>query len=127
MTTTIRRLAASFLTASAVLTFSGPAAHASPPPPASNPCVAAIRAVWPDHLEGRAIAISWRESRWTPGAVNRRAVGKFGRATGCMQILPGVARRIGSTCDLRNASCNAATAWALYNYRRSGWRPWSVR
>ena len=108
-------------------------AGAAPAQPAGNPCVAAIRATFAPHGAGvvnRFIAISYRESRWTPGVANRITVrdrrGRvYGRATGCLQILPLVARNVGSTCDLRNAACNAATARRLW--LKMGWSPWAVR
>ena len=104
-------------------------AGAAPAPPGANPCVAAIRATFAPHgaaVVNRFVAISWRESRWTPGIANRRSMGaKWGRATGCLQILPGVARNVGARCDLRSATCNAQTARTLW--LRAGWSPWRVR
>lgn len=109
-------------------------AGAAPVPNPSNPCVAAIRATFAPHgaaVVNRFIAISYRESRWTQTAVNRitvrdRRTGKvYGRAAGCLQILPLVARNVGARCDLRNAWCNAQTARTLW--LRAGWSPWRVR
>lgn len=104
-------------------------AGAAPVPNPANPCVAAIRATFAPHgaaVVNRFVAISYRESRWTQTAVNRRSMGvKWGRATGCVQILPGVARNVGARCDLRNAWCNAQTARTLW--LRAGWSPWRVR
>ena len=91
-----------------------------------NPCVVAITNTWPASTHKRILAISYRESRHTQTAVNRRSMGaRWGRATGCLQILPGVARNIGSTCDLRTAWCNASTGYRLY--KKMGWSPWRVR
>lgn len=108
-------------------------AGAAPAPPAGNACVAAIRATFAPHGAGvvnRFIAISYRESRWTANIQNRITVrdrrGRvYGRATGCLQILPLVARNVGSTCDLRNSLCNASTARRLW--LKMGWSPWAVR
>lgn len=129
--TTTRKAAAVLAVLAATLAGSIGTAEAAPAARTwneANPCVAAIRAVWPRQYQERAIAISFRESRHTPGIANARSMGRaWGRATGCLQILPGVARRIGSTCDLRNAFCNASTGWRLWNYRGSRWRPWAVR
>ena len=108
-------------------------AGAAPPPPAGNACVAAIRATFAPHGAGvvnRFIAISYRESRWTANIQNSITVrdrrGKvYGRATGCLQILPLVARNVGSTCDLRSSACNAQTARRLW--LKMGWSPWAVR
>lgn len=125
MTTTMRRLLAGFVLAAAAAAAHPGIASAHPTPPPGNACVAAIRAAWPDHLEGRAIAISFRESRWT-SVRNRRSMGrKWGAATGCLQILPGVARNIGVRCDLMAPGCNAVAGYTLF--RRAGWTPWRVR
>lgn len=112
-------------------------AGAAPVPNPANPCVAAIRATFAPHgaaVVNRFVAISYRESRWTPGIANRITVYSrtrsgarvsWGRATGCLQILPLVARNVGARCDLRNATCNAQTARTLW--LRAGWSPWRVR
>jgi hypothetical protein len=92
-----------------------------------NPCVVAIQTVFAKDgaaVVNRFVALSFRESRHQAGAVNRRGT-RLGRATGCLQVLPGVARNVGSRCDLRNAMCNATTARRLW--LRMGWSPWRVR
>ena len=128
----MKRLAVALVIILAPAGLSVPAGAAPVPNPA-NPCVAAIRATFAPHgaaVVNRFVAISYRESRWTPGIANRITVrdrrGKvYGRATGCLQILPLVARNVGSRCDLRSAACNAQTARTLW--LRAGWSPWRVR
>lgn len=123
------------VTAAAVLAFSVLAvpnvAHAAPVA-STNPCVVAIRATFAPHgaaVVNRFLYLSFRESRHTQGIQNRRAVvvrgRSWGRASGCLQILPGVAARIGVRCSLLNAWCNASAARRLW--LRSGWSPWRVR
>jgi hypothetical protein len=128
----VRRAAAAAVLALSVLAVPNAvqAAPVHPRPPANNPCVAAIRATFGTGAVGqRFIAISWRESRWTQGIQNRRAVvvrgRSWGRASGCLQILPGVAARIGVRCSLLSAWCNVAAARRLW--LRAGWSPWAVR
>ena len=102
-------------------------AAAAPRPPAGNPCVVAIRAVFAPHgtaVVNRFVAISYRESRWTQTAQNRIRT-SLGRAQGCLQILSGVARNLGARCSQFSAWCSATTARTLY--RRSGFTPWRVR
>lgn len=123
-------LAATFVVASTMTTGLRPAAAV--PAQSTNPCVVALTYVFAPYGRGvqqRFIAISFRESRHTEGIQNKRAVVSrgvnWGRATGCVQVLPRVARNIGMTCDLRTAWCNAATAKKLW--LKMGWSPWAVR
>jgi predicted pyridoxine 5'-phosphate oxidase superfamily flavin-nucleotide-binding protein len=129
----MRRVAAAAVLALSVLAVPNTvqASPAHPRPPAGNPCVAAIRSTFGTGPVGRRfIAISWRESRWTQGIQNRRAVvvrgRSWGRAAGCLQILPGVAARIGVRCSLLVARCNVGVA-ARRLFQVSGWSPWRVR
>lgn len=99
-------------------------ASAHPAPPANNPCVSAIRRVFPASQQARAIAISYRESRWTETARNKVRT-RLGHAEGCMQVLTGVARNVGARCSQRVAICNVLTSYNLW--KKQGWRPWAVR
>ena len=114
--------AALILTTSTLATIQPASAHPVPNP--ANPCVAAIRRVFPPALQARAIAISYRESRWTETARNKIRT-RLGHAEGCMQVLTGVARNVGAKCDQKWAICNVLTSWNLY--KKQGWRPWAVR
>ena len=101
-------------------------ATAHPRPPANNPCVAGIRAAFPAQWHRYFIAVSWRESRWQQTAVNRRAT-SAGRASGCLQLLPGYARRFmrrAGCYQLLNGYCNARIAREFF--RVAGVRPWRV-
>ena len=108
-------------------------AGAAPMAHGMNPCVVAIQTVFAQDgaaVVNRFVAISYRESRHQAGAVNRRTVrdrrGRvYGRATGCLQVLPLVARNVGVTGDLRNPMVNAQAARRLW--LRMGWSPWRVR
>jgi hypothetical protein len=124
----MRALIVAALIATGIGVTAAPAA-AAPRPPAGNPCVVAIRAVFAPHgqaVVNRFVAISYRESRHTQSIQNARSMGaRWGRAAGCLQILPGVARNLGARCNLLTAWCNATTARTLY--RRSGFTPWRVR
>ena len=128
----VRRVAAAAVLMFSVLAVTN-TAHATPVVhPPRNPCVVAIRTVFAPHgqaVVNRFLALSFRESRHTPGIANRRAVvvrgRSWGRAAGCLQILPGVAARIGVRCSLFNAYCNASSARRLW--LRMGWSPWAVR
>jgi len=98
-------------------------AAAAPRPPAGNPCVVAIRAVFKPYgaaVVNRFVAISYRESRWTQTVKNPRS-----SAAGCLQVLAGVARNVGARCSQLDAWCSATTSRTLY--RRFGFRPWAVR
>jgi LysM repeat protein len=101
------------------------------PPPDASPTVASrasveriIRAVWPDALEGRALAIAWRESNLQPNAQSECCAGLF-------QIYYDVhkgwlaALGIDSRSDLSDPRTNAVAAYALYR-RAGGWGPWSL-
>lgn len=105
-------------------------ASAYPVPPRMNPCVFALRTVMGRHFGAavaeRFVAISWRESRWLEHVQNKRSMGRrWGAATGCTQVLPGVARNVGAHCDLHHAWCSAYATRLLY--ARMGWSPWAVR
>ena len=104
-----------------------PAVRVDPPapPPCDVECV--IRAVWPDQLEDRALAIAWRESRWVPTALNANH-----NATGLFQIMWTVHRGwlcpqmgVCSQSQLFDAETNTEAAYALYQ-RAGGWGPWSL-
>ena len=102
-------------------------APAGAAPAYSGPCHAAVDAYWPAQLQPWAHAIVQRESRGVPTAVNRRAVGHAGHASGCFQMLPGYARpflRSAGCSSLLEPNCSARAAYALY--RKAGARPWRV-
>ena len=117
-----------------------PAATAAPPttakpttttaaaaaPPANrysrDDVVAIIRAVWPDELEEKAIAIATRESNLNPAVRNYCCFGLF-------QIYWNVHKSwlkemgIASAAGLYDPTANANAAYALYQ-RSGGWGPW---
>ena len=104
-----------------------PAGTAGAAPAYSGPCHAAVDAHWPAGLRPWAHRIVQRESRGIPTAVNRRAVGRAGHASGCFQMLPGYAGqflRAAGCRTLLEANCSARAAYALY--RKAGARPWRV-
>ena len=104
-----------------------PAGTAGAAPAYTGPCHAAVDVHWPANLRPWAHRIVQRESRGVPTAVNRRAVGRYGRASGCFQMLPGYAApylRAAGCGSLLDASCSARSALALY--RKAGARPWRV-
>ena len=86
------------------------------PPPGSNPCHAAVDAVWQ------------RDLSWAHGVVNRESHGiqnarnKSG-ASGCFQLMP-VHRDLvpGGWSMVMVAHNNVSAAWSLYS--GSGRRPW---
>jgi hypothetical protein len=102
-----------------------PAQRVDPPPPPPSPVSPedVIRAVWPDDVEEHALAIAWRESRWTPTARNACCYGLF-------QINYGAHRAwlaafgVTSPADLLDAMTNARVALALY--QSAGWGPWAL-
>lgn len=112
-------------------TASAPAVRVTPnpqqtPAPASD-VESIIRAVWPDELEDRAVAIAMRESRLVPEVINRNR-----DATGLFQIMWSVHRvwlcpqlGICAQSQLQDAETNTRAAYALYR-RDGGWRPWSL-
>jgi hypothetical protein len=125
MNTTIRKITAAIVLAStAVLLWLHNAGAAATYDP-NNPCVVAITHTWPANTHARILAVSFRESRHQQAVMNARAVGRWGHATGCLQILPGVARNVGGNCNLREAWCNASVGLKLF--RKMGWSPWAVR
>lgn len=82
-----------------------------------------IRAVWPDDVEDRAVAIAYRESRLTPTARNACCYGLFQihyRAHQSWLTLYGVR----SATDLLDPVTNARVALALY--QSAGWGPWAT-
>jgi len=86
-------------------------------------CNEAIAAVWPPPLQARAQRISFRESRNTPWAQNRRS-----SAAGCFQLLALHAGRFGKLGldwgrDRYDALANTQVAFDLF--LEQGWRPWS--
>lgn len=101
-------------------------AAAAVPPPANNysrdDVVAIIRAVWPDELEEKAIAIATRESNLNPTARNYCCFGLF-------QIYWNVHKSwlremgITSAAGLYDPTANTSAAYALYQ-RSGGWGPW---
>ncbi len=117
-----------------------PAASAAPPttakptttaaaavaPPANNysrdDVVAIIRAVWPDELEEKAIAVATRESNLVPTVRNYCCFGLF-------QIYWNVHKSwlkemgITSAAGLYDPTANTTAAYALYQ-RSGGWGPW---
>jgi soluble lytic murein transglycosylase-like protein len=103
-----------------------PAAAASAPP--ANPSsthqrsIAAIRAAWPDHLEGRALQIAWRESGWQPGAVSRS--GDYGLLQLNWKANRAWLRTQGVTNprQLLDPATNARLGYVLYGM--AGWKPW---
>jgi LysM repeat protein len=96
---------------------------ASPNPASPQAVERIIRDVWPDALEGTAVAIAWRESRF-----EARAQGQC--CSGLFQIYYDVHKGwladlgIDSRQDLYDPRTNAEAAFALY--RRAGWSPWSL-
>ena len=94
----------------------------------SGPCHAAVDRYWPARLQPWAHYVVNRESRGQQGVMNRRAVGRYGRASGCFQMLPGYAApflRSARCSSLLVADCNVRAAWALYV--KAGTSPWRVR
>ena len=101
-------------------------APAPPPPPASTASPgdveAIIRSVWPDELEGHALEIAWRESKYRATAKNNCCYGVF-------QIYWSVHRSwlaelgITSAEKLYDPTLNARAALRLYE-RAGGWGPW---
>ena len=84
--------------------------------------VAIIRAVWPDELEEKAIAIATRESNLVPTVRNWCCYGLF-------QIYWNVHKRwlgdlgVTSAAGLYDPATNATAAFTLYQ-RSGGWGPW---
>ena len=81
-----------------------------------------IRAVWPDDLEDKALAIAWRESNHKPGVRNWCCFGLF-------QMHWNAHKKWLATIGVTEASqlfdplVNANAALTLY-YRAGGWGPW---
>jgi len=97
---------------------------AAPPPNrySRDEVVAIIRAVWPDELEEKAIAIATRESNLVPTVRNYCCYGLF-------QIYWNVHKRwladlgITSAAGLYDPTANTTAAYTLYQ-RSGGWGPW---
>jgi peptidoglycan hydrolase-like protein with peptidoglycan-binding domain len=91
-------------------------------PPDLSP-VEAIRAVWPDDLEDRALAIAYRESRYVPTAANACCYGLFQVHYNAHRAWLG---EYGVTrpSDLFDPTTNARVAFALY--QAAGWDPWRL-
>jgi LysM repeat protein len=80
-----------------------------------------IREEWPDELEGKALAIAWRESGYRANARNWCCYGLFQiHWSAHMSWLDD--RGVTSPTQLLDARTNARVAYALY--QRSGWGPW---
>jgi soluble lytic murein transglycosylase-like protein len=83
---------------------------------------AIIRSTWPDELEEKALAITWRESNNKPGARNSCCYGLF-------QLNYSAHRRwlsdigVSSATQLLDPQVNATAALTLY-HRAGGWGPW---
>jgi LysM repeat protein len=83
---------------------------------------AIIRAVWPDDLEDKALAIAWRESNHKPGVRNWCCFGLF-------QMHWNAHKKWLATIGVTDSSqlfdplVNANAALTLY-YRAGGWGPW---
>lgn len=98
-----------------------PAVRLTPPQPRTPEQI--IRAVFPDDIEDRAVAIAWRESRFVPTAANACCYGLF-------QINYGAHRSwlasIGVTSpqQLLDPNVNVFVAYGLY--QAAGWGPWSL-
>jgi LysM repeat protein len=81
-----------------------------------------IRAVWPDDLEDKALAIAWRESNHKPGVRNWCCFGLF-------QMHWNAHKKWLATIGVTESSqlfdplVNANAALTLY-YRAGGWGPW---
>lgn len=93
-------------------------------PPAAQPtdCQTAIRVAFAGTgVAERMVAISWRESRWTPAVVNRSG------HVGCLQLSRlhrARAARLGfGRADMRRAWPNALVARTLYD--TAGLSPWA--
>lgn len=77
---------------------------------------------WPESLHGEALAVSWCESRWSPGAV-----GDGGASVGLFQLnkatwFPYAGEDPAMWGD---PVVNARVAWATYNYDIGrGYAPW---
>lgn len=105
-----------------------PAVRVDPPaPPPATSVEEIIRAVWPDELENRAVAIATRESNLLPWVINRNR-----DATGLFQIMWSVHRGwlcpqlgICAQSQLQDADTNSRAAYALYQ-RDRGWGPWAT-
>jgi hypothetical protein len=120
---------ASVPAASAAAASAGPATTVAPAPPPAYVWVDeqtaqdVIRAVWPDDLEERALAVAFRESRYDVTAKNYCCYGLF-------QIYWSVHRGwladlgITSAEQLFDARLNATAALQLY-LRSGGWGPWT--
>lgn len=94
-----------------------------PPAPSRAEAEAIIREVWPDDLEGRALEIVQRESRFNANAQNWCCVGLFQiHWNAHKRWLAGMG--ITERRQLFDARTNAAAGYALY--QRNGWSPWDL-
>ena len=107
-----------------------PAGTAGAAPAYSGPCHAAVDRYFPANVRATFHWYVHRESRGIPTARNPRALGRggrLGRASGCLQLLPGYAGpflRAAGCSNLLDADCNVRAAYAMY--RKAGLRPWRV-
>ena len=91
---------------------------------------AAVDRYFPPNLQLTFHRYVARESRGIPTVRNPRALGRggrLGRASGCLQLVPGYAGpflRAAGCSNLLDADCNVRAAYALY--RKAGLRPWRV-
>jgi hypothetical protein len=92
------------------------------PPPAPGEVEDIIREEWPDELEGKALAIAWRESGYRADARNWCCYGLFqihwSAHTSWLDD-----HGVTSPTQLLDARTNARVAYALYQ-RSGGWGPW---
>ena len=72
---------------------------------------------WPHHLHEWALAITWRESRWSPWAVNWGDQADGLGSTGLWQMWSGWYAFAGeSYADWRDPVVNSRVAWKVYQY-----------
>lgn len=72
---------------------------------------------WPVDLHDWALAITWRESRWSPMAANWGDQADGLGSTGLFQLWSGWYRFAGEDyTDWADPVVNARTAWAVYQY-----------
>lgn len=95
-----------------------------PPPPPTRSVEQIIRDVWPDELEGRALQIAYRESRYQPDVTS-----PTGCCHGVFQLheihLSWMAQfGVTSVAQLFDAETNVRMALKLYE--RDGWKPWAL-
>jgi len=98
-----------------------PAVRLTPPTPRTPEEI--IRAVWPDDIEDRAVAIATRESRLVPTARNACCYGLFQIHFAAHRVwLASIG--VTSPTQLLDPNVNAFVAYGLY--QAAGWGPWSL-